>query len=253
MQETRAASTVWLVLCVVAISASPLAAEAVTATNVVHAYQDAKSAYEAAPSSIEAAWKFGRACFDAAEAATNKTQRAQVAEEGIAACRKALAVETNSAALHYYLALNLGELAQTRGFSALKLVSQMEEELLQAVELDAAYDNAGPERTLGMLYRDAPAIASVGNRTKARQHLLRAVQLAPAFPENQLELIESLLKWNDRNAARRQLVQLEQDWPTAKSKLTGETWAADWTRWEEQLQKLKKQLGEPAKLQSPRH
>ena len=39
-----------------------------------------------------------------------------------AACRQALAQGSNSAPAHYYLGMNLGQLARTRGLSALKLV-----------------------------------------------------------------------------------------------------------------------------------
>jgi hypothetical protein len=62
-----------------------------------------------------AAWQFGRACFDLAEFATNNTERASLAEQGIAACRQAMARESNSAPAHYYLGMNLGQLAETKG------------------------------------------------------------------------------------------------------------------------------------------
>src|SRR6516162_6205375 len=58
------------------------------------------------------AWQFGRACFHVAELATNNTQRAAFARLGITACRESIAWESNSAPAHYYLATNLGELAQ---------------------------------------------------------------------------------------------------------------------------------------------
>ena len=243
-------------LCLFAWSAglgSALGGEDSPDESVLRAYQKAKAAYEAKPRSEEAAWQLGRAAFEARETATNKTERAAMAEKAIDACRKALAQHTNSAPLHYYLGLNLGALAETRGLSALRLVSQMEDELLVAISIDPKIDHAGPERSIGMLYRDAPAFASVGSKTKARQHLLRAVQLVPDFPENRLELIRSCLKWNDRNTARQELHALEERWAEAKAKWSGPQYAADWAQWEDQLQKLKKQLGEPARLESPRH
>src|SRR5271155_4080659 len=53
------------------------------------AFQQARDHYQAQPQSTEAAWQFGRACFDLADCATNNTQRADVANLGIAACQKA--------------------------------------------------------------------------------------------------------------------------------------------------------------------
>ena len=215
-------------------------------------YRSAKAAYENQPRNAQAAWQFGRACFDMRRSGATKAQRADIAQEGIAACRNALATETNSAPLRYYLGLNLGALAETRGLSALKLVNQMEQELLTAAALDPRFDYAGADRTLGMLYRDAPTIISVGSRAKARQHLLRAVQLLPNFLDNRFELIHALIKWNERHAARKQLEALEESWTEARSEFSGPAWEPAWRTWEAQLQKLRKELEEPAKLPSPR-
>jgi len=216
-------------------------------------YQQAKTTFQGPGRDAKAAWEFGRTCFDLAEFATNNTQRAEVAQEGIVACREALAQEAKSAPAHYYLGLNLGQLARTRGLSALKLIKEMESEWIAAAELDRNLDYAGPARSLGMLYRDAPAIASIGSRRKAREQLTRAVELSPHYPENRLELIDSYLKWGDRAAAQRELKALEEVWPAARSELAGPTWTARWTDWESHLEKAKKKAEEPLKLEAPRH
>lgn len=216
-------------------------------------YQAAKAAYKAQPRRHEAVWQFGRACFEMRDSGAAKSVRAEIAQEGIAACRGALASLTNSAHLHYYLGMNLGALAETRGLSALKLVSEMEQELLAAAALDATIEHAGPDRTLGLLYRDAPAFISVGSRAKAREHLLRAVKLSPKFPENRIQLIDSLLKWNDRNTAREELQALQEKWSAARAEYAGPDWEAAWHDWEAELTKLRKALEEPARLESPRH
>jgi len=205
------------------------------------------------PQDLKAAWELGRACFDLADFATNRNQRAELAEQGIEVCRKALANGSNSAPVHYYLALNLGQLARTRTFGALKLVSQMEREFSWAIELDSHFDYGGPERSLGLLYRDAPAIGSIGSRTKARQHLERAVELSPGYPDNRLSLIESYLKWGDREGAQRQLRALKEAWPRARLELSGANWNCSWDDWQERLHKMEKKLGDGSKpLESPR-
>ena len=57
-----------------------------------------------------------------------------------------------------------------------------------SLRLDPNYDLAGADRALGLLYYEAPGWPlSVGNKNKARQHLQRAVKLAPTYPENQLK------------------------------------------------------------------
>ena len=65
--------------------------------------------------------------------------------------------------------MNLGQLARTELLGALKLVKEMEREFKTAADLDKQFDYAGPERCLGLLYRDAPGWpASIGSRRKAR-------------------------------------------------------------------------------------
>jgi hypothetical protein len=196
------------------------------------AYEEAKAAYIREPTNTVVAWKFARACFDLIDPGEKNPQRAKVAQEGIGAAEGALAQDSKSAPAHYYLAMNLGELARTKTFGALRLVSRMEREFLAAIEADEHFDHAGPERNLGTLYRDAPVIGSVGSRSKARQHLKRAVELDPDFPDNRMALLEAYVKWGEWDEARAQLKALDELWPRAKEALAGEAWVSSWVDWE---------------------
>src|ERR1035437_8613286 len=102
------------------------AAESGFAASAKQNFQAAQAHYREALGEATAAWKFARACFDLAEFATNKTERASVAEQGMAACQQAIARESNSAPGYYYLGMNLGQLARTKGPGALNLVKQMQ-------------------------------------------------------------------------------------------------------------------------------
>ena len=80
------------------------------------------------------------------------------------------------------------------------MVKEMEREFKTADDLDEHFDYAGPARCLGLLYCDAPGWpVSIGSRHKAREWLERAVKLAPDYPENHLNLVESRLQWKDRD------------------------------------------------------
>jgi hypothetical protein len=189
------------------------------------------------------AWQFARAAFDYAEFSTNDIERAALANQGIAACRPLVAREPKIAAGHYYLAMNLGQLARTELVGALALVKEMEPEFKAAGELDAQLDHAGPERNLGLLYRDAPGWpASIGNPSKARSLLRQATKLAPDYPENHLHLIESYLKWNESDGAKRELRTLDAVWPAARTNLTGEKWEQSWDDWSKRRAAARKQL-----------
>jgi len=198
-------------------------------------------------------WHFGQACFDWAEYASNDTQRAEVANLGIAACRALIAIQSNSAPAHYFLGMDLGELAQTKWLGALSIVSEMEREFKTARRLDEKFDFAGPDRNLGLLYHEAPSFGSIGDQGKAKTFLEAAVQIAPDYPENRLNLIEAYLKWSDRVAARRLLDALEAALPDARKQFTGPEWTASWLDWKQRLAKLRLSLGQPPKpIQSSR-
>jgi hypothetical protein len=67
----------------------------------------------------ESGWKFARACFDWADFARSNRERADLANQGIGASRQAIQQDPKLAAAHYYLGLNLGQLARTKKLSAL--------------------------------------------------------------------------------------------------------------------------------------
>jgi hypothetical protein len=78
-------------------------------------------------------------------------------------------------------------------------------------------------------YQSAPSQAdaawqfgSVGSRTKARDHLKRAVELAPEYPAKRLNLIEAYLQWGETKSAEHELNSLLQVWPAARTALVGE-------------------------------
>jgi hypothetical protein len=201
------------------------------------------------------AWQFARACFDFADFATNGVDRATIAVQGIAACRQLIAREPKSAPAHYYLAMNLGQLAQTELLGALKIVNEMEQEFKTAAALDAHFDFAGPERNLGLLYREAPGWpVSIGNNRKARDWLERSAKLAPDYPENHLNLAESYLQWRESAAAKLELNALDSLWPKAQANFNGEKWEQSWDDWSTRRDAARKKLDdEPAPAKSPRN
>ena len=241
----------WLVLM---LNLIPLfAADVDPAALTQRTYEECRREYKAHTNDPQRSWQFARAAFDMGDLATNNSQRAEIAQEAIDACKHALAQKPDSAQLHYYLGLNQGQLARTRTLGALRLVDQMEREFTRAIELDPRFDYAGAERSIGLLYRDAPVLASIGSKSKARTHLQRALELAPGYPENRLNVVESELKWGERKAARSDLKVLEEALPAARSEFSGSAWVGSWADWNSRVQKARKTLEEPARLESPRH
>jgi hypothetical protein len=108
---------------------------------------------------------------------------------------------------HYWLALNLGGLADLSG--DLVMVPVMVKEMKIAASLDAHYNQAGPDRVLGRIYYEAPPWPlSVGDLQKSLRHLRAAVKLAPSNSTNHLFLAETLIKLQKSVQACRQLEQV---------------------------------------------
>jgi tetratricopeptide (TPR) repeat protein len=205
-----------------------------------HAFHTfARSNYINAPTNTAAAWTFAEACFEWAEYATNDTQRAALAEEGIAAAAYTIRHAPKNVGGHFYLAMNKGQLARTRTLGALPLVKEMEQAFLRAIELDPKFENAAAHRSLGMLYLDAPGWpASIGSKSKARRHLERAVVLAPDYPTNHLALMDAYLRWKDTSALRAAMTRYRRLLPAAKQQYTGEKWKNSWKIWEKDWKRI---------------
>lgn len=234
-----AASLAWLPITAATAQSNPKFEPRYSA-----AYDAAKTNLTQNPTSISNAWVFARAAFELAEFATNDTRRAQLAVEGIAAARTAIQSDAKCGPAHYFLAMNLGQLARTQLLGALKLVGEMETHFTLATKLTPELDHAGPDRNLGILYREAPGWpASIGSRSKARIHLKKAVELEPRFPANQLELLKAHTKWRETSTAQKLASEIEQSLPTAKREFTGAEWELAWEEWTALWETLRGKLG----------
>jgi tetratricopeptide (TPR) repeat protein len=202
------------------------------------AYDAAKARYETNSSNDQIVLQFARACFDRADLVTKDSVRATVAREGIQVCRKWLERAPDRGAAHYYLGMNLAQLARTKTLGALPLVKEMEKEWQAAIALDPHVDFAGADRNLGLLYRDAPGFPlSIGNRAKAEQHLRHAVELNPEYPENHLNLIETHLK-RKPSAVAAEDEKLRAILPAARKQLTGPYWQSAWEDWDARQKRI---------------
>lgn len=156
------------------------------------AFQAALARFQSDTSSVENAWNLARLAFEFGEHLDPSDLKESVANQGIAAARHCIEQSYGLAEGHYYLALNLGQLARCRTLGALKLVREMEKAFLKARDLNASVDFAGPDRCLGRLYLMAPGWpASIGSSRKAIEHLTEALRIHPEYPGNALQLVHA--------------------------------------------------------------
>ena len=123
--------------------------------------------------------------------------RADLASQGIAACRAARSRASPKSAAGTLLSGDEPRPTCAHGISSARsgLVREMEREFKTAAALDAAFDYAGPERNLGLLYREAPGWpVSIGSKRKARELLEQAVKLAPGLSRKPSEPGRSLFE-----------------------------------------------------------
>ncbi|MBI4613907.1 MAG: tetratricopeptide repeat protein [Planctomycetes bacterium] len=141
-----------------------------------------------------------------AENGETPADRSCYSELGIHFGRGAVKLWGWDARPHYYLALALGFHAREHPSKAMALISEMEEHALEARNWNEGYDDAGPHRFLGLLYAQAPEPpSSIGDPAAAREHLERALELAPGSPENHAAMGEFLLDQGEDERAREQI------------------------------------------------
>ena len=92
---------------------------------------------------------------------------------------------------------------------------------------------------------------SLGSRHKARDWLEQADKLAPEYPENHLNLVESYLQWHDRTGAKHELQALDALWPVARTNLVGLAWERNWADWSARREAARNNLGENSKPAEP--
>ena len=235
------------------IPALPEASSGAHSNRVHFTYVETKAQFAHDTTNSQTAWHFARACFERADFSTNAAQRAALAEQGIAASKRAIELSSNSAAAYFYLGVNLGQLARTKLFTALGLLDEMEVAWEKSIALDAKFHYAAADRSLGLLYLDAPGWPlSLGSRSKARIHLQKATKLVPDYPDNHLCWLEAQVKWGETKAVKARLAAVETMMQSARTNLTGERWSRDWEDWDARWKAIKTKADGNASAQSPR-
>jgi hypothetical protein len=220
-------------------------AETTLRQEIEQEYQASRRDWQSNGTNLAVLLRFGEKAFIWADTVQTSSERETISEESVSALRNAVRDHPKSASAHYYLALNMGELARTRTWGALKLVREMEVEFKAAIALDPTLDFSGPDRNLGQLYHFAPGWpASLGDDKLARIHLDAAVKRAPEFPANRLSLIELLLDRRESTEARKQLEAVDKNWDQARKRWSSREWEDDWTEWTEMRDKHRKHLEE---------
>ena len=132
------------------------------------------AALAADPRDFEAAWKLARADYWLGGHVLERERRA-VLEQGIDAGRKAVAAQPNRPEGHFWLAANMGALAESFGMQGLKYRKPIKEELETVLRLDPAFLDGSADRALGRWYFKVPRLFG-GSHQQAEAHLKAALK-----------------------------------------------------------------------------
>ena len=147
---------------------------------------------------FESAWKLARARYWLGGHAPEKERKAFL-EAGIAAGRQAIAIQPNRPEGHFWLAANMGALAESFGLrQGLKYRGDIRNELTTVLKLDAAFQHGSADRALGRWYYKVPGLFG-GSKKKSEEHLRKSLTYNPNSIASRFFLAETLLDM-DRKA-----------------------------------------------------
>jgi hypothetical protein len=144
------------------------------------------------PADFDAAWKLARADYWIGGHTTAGDARA-VYEAGMRAARAAIAIHQDQPAGHFWLAANMGALAEAFGIGqGLKYRSQIKQELETVLRIDPAFQRGSADRALGRWYFKVPHLFG-GSHREAETHLRASLTYDPQSTASHFFLAELYL------------------------------------------------------------
>jgi hypothetical protein len=159
------------------------------------------------PADVEAAWKLARTKYWLGGHGPEEGRRKHL-EEGIAAARAAAAAQPNRPEGHFWLAANMGSLAESFGLRAgIKYRKPIKDALETVLKIDPAYQNGSADRALGRWYFKVPGLFG-GSDRKSEEHLRKSLTYDPRNHASLFFLAETLADMNRKDEARKTLQSL---------------------------------------------
>jgi tetratricopeptide (TPR) repeat protein len=121
------------------------------------------------PRDVDSAWKLARADYWLGGHVPTSEQRGSY-EKGIEAGRRAIAIDPSRPEGHFWLAANMGALAESSGMAGLKYRKSIRTELETVLRLNAAFLDGSADRALGRWYYKVPRLFG-GSHKQAEAHL----------------------------------------------------------------------------------
>jgi tetratricopeptide (TPR) repeat protein len=156
------------------------------------------------PRDFDAAWKLARADYWIGGHAAAAERRA-IYEQGIDAARKAIAIEPDRPEGHFWLAANMGAMAESFGLrQGIKYRGPIKAELETVLRIDPGFQQGSADRALGRWYFKVPRLFG-GSHREAEAHLRASLKYKPNSTASHFFLAELFLDDRRRDEARAEL------------------------------------------------
>lgn len=207
-------------------AASALAAEQIWSDRVAADARDFVSA-----------WKLARVRYWLGTNGPAKAdEKKQILERGIEAGRIAVAANPGAPDGHFWMAANMGALADAHGLrQGIKYRGAIRAGLETSLKLDPAFLDGSPDRALGRWYYKVPRLFG-GDLRKSEQHLRKALTYKPDSVISLLFLAETLIELDRTTEARATL-------DAALAAPLDDEWIPEDTRFKAQARQLLVTLG----------
>lgn len=165
---------------------------------------------------FEAAWKLARAQYWLGGHAS-EAERKAILEAGVRSARVAAQLQPQRPEGHFWMAANMGELAESHGLrQGLKYRGDIKNALLTVLRIDPAFQQGSADRALGRWYYKVPGLFG-GSKKKSEEHLRKSLTYNPQSTASLFFLAETLLEQDRDKEARETLQQvvdspLDPDW-----------------------------------------
>jgi Putative Zn-dependent protease, contains TPR repeats len=157
------------------------------------------------PKDFESAWKLARAQYWLGTNGLPEPGRKAALEAGIAAARQAIAINSAKPEGHFWLAANMGALAESFGLrQGLKYRGPIRDELETVLKMDPAFLDGSADRALGRWYFKVPGLFG-GDKKQSEQHLRKALTYNPKSVITRLFLAETLIELDRKAEAAKEL------------------------------------------------
>jgi hypothetical protein len=157
------------------------------------------------PKDFDSAWKLARAHYWLGTNGLPEAERKAALEAGIAAGRQAVAIRGQSPEGHFWIAANMGALAESYGLrQCIRYRGPIRTALETVLKLDPAFLDGSADRALGRWYYKVPGLFG-GDDRKSEQHLRKALTYNPQSIITRLFLAETLIELDRKAEARKEL------------------------------------------------